>query len=685
MKLSELVDKEIADIFLKEGIEELYDIQVEPVKAVLSGKNVVVAYPTASGKSLIAYISAIKSVLNGRKALYMVPLRALASEKYEDLRKFRELGINVGISVGDYERRDERVGRNDIIVATSEKVDSLIRHRTGWISKIGAIIVDEIHLINDEKRGPTLEMTVAKLRKLSPDAQIIGLSATINNSEEIARWLEAEHFRSDWRPVSLKKGISHGRWIVFEDGSEKELESSGLEGIVKETIRNGGQILVFVATRRYTESLADRLATILGRSGIKGIDEDLGDDKTSIRLRNCLKRGVAFHHAGLKSEHRRIVEDSFRSKKISVIVATPTLAAGINLPAKTVIVRDTKRYDISGFGWRDIPVMEVQQMLGRAGRPKYDKEGYGIIIAKNPEDVDELMERYLKSESEPIISKLGSEASLRMHTLALIATSGIRSEDELYSFYEKTFFAVQKDIYSMEKGIERAIEFLFDNDFIDRRMDRFEPTDFGIRTAETYIDPQSAVIIRKALEHAGEVDEFGYLHTISLTPDMYPLYPKRSEEYIYEMVDEVETPIEIWDVPQAHYISALKTALVLKDWIEEVPEKRITDRYGIWPGDLASRVELAEWLLSATRELSRLFRPEDTHFLDILIRRMHHGVKKDVLSLMEIKGIGRVRGRALYKHGYTSISALRKASVDELMKIEGIGESVAKKIKEQLE
>ncbi len=682
MKLSEILDEEIADIFRKDGIDELYEVQIEPLKAVLEGKNVVVAYPTASGKSLIGYVSAIKAALSGKKALYMVPLRALAYEKFEDLRAFRELGIKVGISVGDYDRKDERVGRNDIIVATSEKVDSLIRHRTGWMKDIGSVIVDEIHMINDVKRGPTLEMTVAKLIKLNPEAQIIGLSATISNSEEIAGWLRAEHFRSDWRPVSLKKGVSYGRYVYFDD-DVYELPQSGLEGILRDTLEKGGQALVFVATRRYTESLSDKLSAFLRKLGYQGVQVEFGDDKTSVRLVNCLKNGVAFHHAGLTSEQRSFVEKAFRNREIYVIVATPTLAAGINLPAKTVIVRDTKRYDVSGFGWRDLPVMEVQQMLGRAGRPKYDREGYGIIIVKDEDKIEELTDRYLRSESEPIMSKLGSEDSMRMHTLALIATMDIKTEDELYSFYERAFFSHQRDISDIERSIERALEFLFDNDLIDRWSGNLRPTDFGIRTSETYIDPQSAVLIRKALE-SDEINEFGYLHTISLTPDMYPLYPKRSEAYIYSLAEEAETPIEPYEVSEGAYISAVKTALVLRDWIQEVPEKVITDRYGIWPGDLASRVELAEWLLTATRELSRLFRPEDTHYIDTLARRMHHGVKEDVLNLMQIRGVGRTRGRALYKSGYKHISDLRKATIEELMRVEGIGEAIARKIKEQV-
>ncbi len=690
MRLADIVDREIADIFAEEGIDELYDTQVSPLMAVQSGKSVVVAYPTASGKSLIAYAGALRSVLNGKKALYMVPLRALASEKYEDLMSFRKIGVRVGISTGDYDRRDERLGRNDIIIATSEKIDSLIRHKAGWMSEIGTIIADEVHLINDASRGPTMEVTLSKLRKLNPESQVIALSATISNSDDIAEWLNAEHFRSEWRPVSLRKGIYYDRSISFTDGEERGLGRAGVEGIVSDALKRGGQALVFVSTRRYTESQAEKLIDI-ARSHLGPLDTseiaDLGDDRTADRLLKCLKGRVAFHHAGLSSLQRKTVESLFKERKIAVIVATPTLAAGINLPAKTVVVRDTKRYDISGYGWMDLPVMEVEQMLGRAGRPKYDKEGEGVIVAKTKEDVERIQERYLEGDSEPVRSALGSEESLRTHTLALISTFGISSEDELYEFYSSTFYGKQNDVRSLERSIWRVLQFLFDNDLIEMGSGELRPTDFGIRTSETYIDPMSAVIIRKALESPDEISDFGYLHTIGLTPDMYTLYPKKKEEKtVYGLIesDGYETPISPYDVREALYVGAFKVALVLNDWIDEVPEKRITEDWSIYPGDLASRVELAEWLITSARELSRLFRPEDTHRLSVLGERIHHGVRPDVLNMMKLEGIGRTRGRALYRAGFRSISELARASEDELMAVPGIGEALAKRIKKQV-
>ncbi len=691
MRLRELVDAEIARVFEEDGIDELYETQIEPLRAVISGKNAVIAYPTASGKSLIAYVAALNSAISGKKALYMVPLRALASEKYEDLRRFSSLGIKVGISTGDYDRKDERLGRNDIIIATSEKIDSLVRHRAGWMKEIGVIISDEVHMINDSTRGPTLEITLSKLKKLNPDAQTVALSATISNSREIAEWLDAVHFRSDWRPVLLRKGIFNSRSIFFGDGGEREIARSGLEGLVRDSLERGGQTLVFVSTRRYTESQAEKLISAASSASVEVPEKedigDIGEDRTAERLMKCLKAGVAFHHAGLSPVQRKTVERLFRERKISVIVATPTLAAGINLPAKTVIVRDTKRYDVSGYGWASLPVMEVEQMLGRAGRPKYDREGEGIIVAKVRDDVERLRKDYLESDSEPVMSSLGSEDSLRTHTLALISTFGISSEEELYEFYASTFYGRQNSVTRLEKSIWKVLQFLFDNDLIEMGNGVLSPTDFGIRTSETYIDPLSAVIIKQALQNPEEISDFGYLHTISMTPDMYPLFPKKSEmNRIYELIEgeDYPTPISPYDARENIYVPAFKVALVLNEWINEVPEKSITESNGIWPGDLSSRVELAEWLLTSTRELSRLFRPEDTLRISRLTERVHHGVREDVLTLMKLEGIGRTRGRALHRAGFRSVSQLSAATEEQLREIPGIGEAIAKKIKEQV-
>ncbi len=217
------LDPRIVRKLREDGIERLYPPQAEAVVPALAGKNLVLAIPTASGKSLVAYLAMLQAVLRGGKALYIVPLKALASEKYEDLSKFADLGIRVAESTGDFDEVDAKLHRYDIVVSTSEKADSLLRHRTKWLDQLSVVVADEVHLMNDPDRGPTLEVTLVKFRTFNPGAQLIALSATIKNSRDLAEWLDAELVTSDWRPVPLKEGVYSDGEVFFTDNSRRRL------------------------------------------------------------------------------------------------------------------------------------------------------------------------------------------------------------------------------------------------------------------------------------------------------------------------------------------------------------------------------------------------------------------------------------------------------------------------------
>ena len=174
-------------------------------RGLLEGKNMLLALATASGKTFLAELAMLKAALQSKRSLYIVPLRALAAEKFDSFQRFKDLGVSVGISTGDFDKKDERLGRNQIIIATSEKADSLMRNGASWVRDLAVLVVDEIHLLNDVGRGPTLEMTITKLRRSNPGLQIIGLSATVANSRDLADWLDAELVSSDWRPIALKE------------------------------------------------------------------------------------------------------------------------------------------------------------------------------------------------------------------------------------------------------------------------------------------------------------------------------------------------------------------------------------------------------------------------------------------------------------------------------------------------
>ena len=194
---------------LDKDIKKLRPAQEKAVKkGLLDGKNLLVCTPTASGKTLIAELASMKSIIEGNgKTVYIVPLKALASEKFKDFKKRYGGVAKVALSIGDIDSSDSYLVDYDLIITTSEKLDSLIRHHAPWISLISTIIIDEIHLLNDPGRGPTLEILITILRQLLKKAQIIGLSATIGNPQELAGWLDAELIEDDWRPVKLHKGI----------------------------------------------------------------------------------------------------------------------------------------------------------------------------------------------------------------------------------------------------------------------------------------------------------------------------------------------------------------------------------------------------------------------------------------------------------------------------------------------
>lgn len=219
MKLVEIKDKIPEELFSLLKFEELRPSQAKAVEAgLLEGESMLVCTPTASGKTLIAEIAAMKRIIERiGKAVYIVPLKALANEKYRDFSaKYGHL-CKLVMSVGDLDKKEDYLGKYDLIICTSEKLDSLIRHHTSWVRDVGTIIVDEVHLMNDAGRGPTLEILITILKKLLPKAQFIYLSATIGNPDELANWMDARLVTDSWRPVELHKGILFEEELEFYD------------------------------------------------------------------------------------------------------------------------------------------------------------------------------------------------------------------------------------------------------------------------------------------------------------------------------------------------------------------------------------------------------------------------------------------------------------------------------------
>ncbi len=695
------------------GITTLHPPQEMSIKAgLLDGKSMVLSVPTASGKTLMAELAMLSAIMKDPSArcLYIAPLKALAAEKYREFSaKYAPLGIKVGIAIGDHDSPNQSMKNYPILIATAEKVDSLLRSRSEWlIENLSVLILDEIHTMNDPSRGPTLEVLATRMRILNPAMHIIGLSATIANVNELAGWLGAEPVESKWRAIPLHEGVFYNDRLTYESGNVRVIAEDApddVQKLVMDTLRGKGQALVFVNSRRSTQAVArelcpwvEDLLTPEERPRLARIAKEaapsLGSTKVCKKLAEALVHGVAFHHAGLTPAQRELVEENFKTGLIKTICSTPTLAAGVNLPARRAIVRDAKRYSATA-GQVFIPASEYKQCAGRAGRPQYDDYGEAVLIAKSLSDQNALFERFILASPEPVESKLADEGELRKHILASIAAGYVNDVNSTFEFLDKTFLAYQHKNIDLISLVGTVFDFLHKEQFIDKSGFRYFATPFGNRTSRLYIDPISALVIKKGLAKAAAGKSFsgiGLLHLIASTPDSEMLsVGKKGQEELEDFIMKVEDELivnrdEVAELGDYYTsLAVLKTVYLLTRWIEEETEENICERFDIGPGDIFRHTESAQWLLYSAQSIAEVFAFKQlTFFLEDLRKRVRYGIKEELLDLTRLKGIGRARARILFGHGFKRSSDLKTASEDSLGKIRGIGLALAKDILQQI-
>lgn len=690
------------------GYPSLYPPQQMAIeRGILDGKNILVTTPTASGKTLIAMMAIVKAIERGLKAVYLTPLRALASEKYDDLKILERLDlgsgrkIKVAVATGDYDSSGKELASADVVVLTNEKMDTLFRHNAEWLGDVGLFVSDEVHLLGDRERGPTLEMMLTKIRRHYTQAQIVALSATVANSDEIAGWLACELVESNWRPTKLVEGVYEYRTVKMSDGTKFQVDSSDASSAVDiaiDSLDGGGQALIFAETRKRAASLAAKAAEGVYRRLDKATKEqaarasseilDRGDDSELTKtLAQLVAKGVAFHHAGLGSSSREVVEDSFKKGVIRLLTATPTLAAGVNLPARRVVIASILRYDSDYGGSMPISILEYKQLCGRAGRPKYDTAGEAIIVSESGVNAEELYDHYVLGSPEPIRSQLSSDRAVRFHLLATIATVPGMKKPGIHELFASTLFAQQYKEATVSFKVDSALEYLEQEELVKLKNDRYIATEFGRRTSLLYIDPATAVAFRDALERTERIDggkhTLGFLHLISSSPDFYPKLPLRKKDYeelsllIQGRTSELLYQISEYDCSRSFW--------ALCEWIEETGDKVLSDSMGVEPGDMFRIKELSEWLAYSLYEVAKLLRRVDLlpELYNLRIR-IRYGVKEELLPLVALEGIGRVRARALYSAGLTDVNKIAKAPQAKLAAIPKIGPAVAEKLKDQL-
>ena len=675
MKVADAIP-EFADAF---GFESFNEMQREALPAIMEREdNVVAAAPTASGKTALAELAICKTLQAGGTALFIAPLRALTNEKESEWERFGDLGYSVYVVSGERDLNPRRAERADILVTTPEKADSATRKHTssryGFITDIDCCVIDEVHLLDSESRGGVLEVTLSRLRRLC-DPRVVALSATMPNVTDVADWLDAPpettfQFGDEYRPVELQTGVktyTHGD-NSFADKYRRLYRALDL---AEPHVRENGQALVFVSSRQDAVQAAattrDEIAERDIPVGARG-DYDFHTDAEAVgndKLRKSVLDGVAFHHAGLAKDDRDRVERWFKEGKVSVLFSTSTLAWGVNLPARCVVIRDTKYHDPLE-GEVDMSPLDVLQMLGRAGRPGYDDVGYGWVVCDRA-DADRY--RTLLREGKEIESRLAED--LPAHLNAEVAMGTIADLDDVMSWLETTFYYVraqsqpqQYDFEGLRERVRSTLESLVERGFIQAEDMDVGATPLGRLASKYYLQLATAEQFH-ALTTREQLDVESLLATVADAAEFDSVSSRAAEE------DAIESVLAGADAGldggNRKVLAILQAATT-----------------GSTPADLRSDAwvirQNALRLLAALEEfLDRFAGPRAANLAARVEARVEHGVSSDAVGLTAVDGVGAGRASSLASGGFQMPRELVEAGVETLSRA-GLTDSVAERV-----
>ncbi|MCW3135162.1 MAG: DEAD/DEAH box helicase [Methanophagales archaeon] len=716
---------------LKElGFSKLTEVQRLAVeKGLFEGKNLVISAPTNTGKTFIGELAILTAAkrIEKRKTFYLTPLKAIAEEKFEEFReKYSGWGLTVAISTGERNEYDTNLMEYDLIIATYEKLDALLIKNPELINEIGVVIVDELQMIDNEGRGVDLEILLTKIMyNANSSPQIIGLSATIPNAKDLGEWLKAEVIETQKREVELREGIIYagdrnirfkgytlksGDFLYreFNTGDmnvERGLNIHSFDGFIDISQRE--QIIIFVNTRRKAEDLALRISKCLPPSGditkwIEKIDALVESTPSTRKLKKCMINGVAFHHAGLLPEEKRIIEEAFEKGDIRVICSTLTLGAGVNTPAKTVIILSTEFWDR-----RSIKSRDYKNMSGRAGRIRYhDDFGRSVLLARTEKDFERYWKGYINSKAEKIESQIQKRNNIESSILNLIASGVCKNAKELIKFMENTFFGC---IYyrktdslfkqAFEESISKQIQELIKMGMLEDVKGEIKATELGKRCAEEMVSPYSAHIIFHALEKINKEGSIDYnaliepiIHLACCTSDARLLYPSRyeQEKRKYLSIGGANRDKCLFHPSEEESIlKATKTTQMLLRWIDGVP---YSDLQAFAPQGIIKNIgENISWIIKSMKRIAEPplfnFTEEFYEFLERLSDRVKYGVRDNAVNIMKlnIPAIHRHRAMLLADAEYISLESLINAKIEDLENVRGISRKLAITIKKHIE
>ena len=714
MQVSEAVPA-FADAFPFESFNRM---QREAMPAILeSDDNVVVSAPTASGKTALAELAICRTLERGGTALFLAPLRALTNEKEAEWERFEGMGYSVYVVTGERDLNPRRAERADILVMTPEKADSATRKhdtpRYEFITDIDCCVIDEVHLLDSDRRGAVLEVTISRLRRLCAP-RVVALSATMPNVDDVADWLDAPEsntFRFDegYRPVPLHATVetyAHGE-NSFADKYRRLYRALDLS---QQHIEDGGQALVFVSSRQDTVRAAEKARDVVAERdiemGARG-DYDFHVDAEDLRndtLRQSVVDGVGFHHAGLSREDKNAVEKWFKQGKIQLLFSTSTLAWGVNLPARCVVIRDTKLHDPLE-GEVDMSPLDVLQMLGRAGRPGYDDAGYAHVVCDGS---DAAKYRKLLQDGKQIESRLAGE--LDAHLNAEIALGTIGDVDDVMDWLETTFYYVRAnsapDRYSsgdsLRERVRDTFQSLVDDGFVVTGGETLglEATALGRLASKFYMRLDTAREFADLAERsdgeasqtprgggdsaerssanrssgrspreeaAGTVDESDILHAVAAAGEFDSVSPRRDEREAVRAVLGSEG--DDLDPGNRKVLAIIRASMD-----GTTPSELRSDAWVIRQNALR--------LLAAQRAFLReLGSPAAANLACRVEARVEHGVGSDAVGLTAVEGVGPGRARKLAAEGFNTPEDLRDAGVSGLVDA-GMSEGVAERLLE---
>ncbi|CAD8200123.1 unnamed protein product [Paramecium pentaurelia] len=592
------------------GFKELNTIQsVVYEKALLSNENMLICAPTGAGKTNIALLTMLQTIgeyyqngivdIQKFKIIYIAPMKALVNEMVHNFQnRLEPYNIKVAEVTGDTHLTKHQLNTIQVLIATPEKWDILTRkiQQNDFISLVRLVIIDEIHLLHDS-RGPVIESIIARQLKLMEERQevvrIVGLSATLPNYSDVATFIRVKQsgvffFDNSYRPVPLQQqyiGINEKKPIRRMLLTNEILYEKVIERITK------SQILVFVHSRKETVKTAKTLKEmafskdelskfIREESSSKKILETVIDkeDIKSADLKELLASGIAIHHAGLCRGDRDLVESLFEKKNIQILISTSTLAWGVNLPAHTVIIKGTQIYSPEQGKWIELSPQDILQMMGRAGRPRYDTSGEGIILTTYQE-----LKYYLSllNVQLPIESQFVSQLADQLN--AEVAQGNIKNLKDGVNWLGYTYLYVRMlrnpqlyniPDYSNDQAlikyradlIHSACLLLDKNSLAiyDKKTGNIESTILGKIASNYYIKYPSMQVYNQHLkQNMGMIDIF---KVFSLSHE-FKLIPIREEEKIELQKLMMSVPVPIKGSPED---STTKINVLLQGYISRL-------------------------------------------------------------------------------------------------------------------